>query len=157
MDQYANSPGHSTYCYVELAASFINFLHYCSPSSGFYGVGKDNRGRCTDNLSGHQTIRPPPTSIISPFVCRMSFLLQPSLFILAWNRHQIMSASIPLVPCQQLTGNYRKNSNAAIKLTQLASASRSRRAVSSSAVLTSVSPDSATLLSEAMALSDSST
>jgi len=29
MDQYAGSPGHSNYCYTELAASFINFLHYC--------------------------------------------------------------------------------------------------------------------------------
>ena len=27
----AGSPGHSTYCYAELAASFINFIHYCSP------------------------------------------------------------------------------------------------------------------------------
>ena len=35
------------YCYAELTASFINFLHHCLPSSGFYGAGKDNRGRCT--------------------------------------------------------------------------------------------------------------
>jgi len=28
-----------TYCYGELA-SFINFVHYCSPSSGFYGTWK---------------------------------------------------------------------------------------------------------------------
>ena len=26
MDQYASSPGHSTYCYVELTASFIILL-----------------------------------------------------------------------------------------------------------------------------------
>jgi len=45
MDQYAGSPGHSTYCCAELSASFINFLHYCSPSCGFSGAGKDNRGR----------------------------------------------------------------------------------------------------------------
>ena len=38
LDQYACSPGHSIYCYTELAASFINFLHYCSPSSGFHGT-----------------------------------------------------------------------------------------------------------------------
>ena len=38
LDQYARSPGHSIYCYTELAASFINFLHYCWPSSGFYGT-----------------------------------------------------------------------------------------------------------------------
>ena len=30
MDQYAGSPGHSTYCYKELAASFINFLQASS-------------------------------------------------------------------------------------------------------------------------------
>jgi len=52
MDQYAGSPGRSVYCYTELATSFINFLHYCSPSSVFYGAGKDNRGRCTKNPSG---------------------------------------------------------------------------------------------------------
>ena len=26
MDQYAGSPGHCTYCYAELSASFINFI-----------------------------------------------------------------------------------------------------------------------------------
>ena len=31
MDQHDGSPRHSTYCYAELAASSINFLHYCSP------------------------------------------------------------------------------------------------------------------------------
>jgi len=55
--QYADSPGHSTYCYAELAASFINLLHYCSQSSGFYGAGKDNKGRRTDNPSGCHSIR----------------------------------------------------------------------------------------------------
>jgi len=39
MDQYASSPGLSTYCYAELAVAFINFLHYYSPSTGFYGTG----------------------------------------------------------------------------------------------------------------------
>jgi len=42
MDQYAGSPSYSTYCYAELAASFINFIYYCSPSSVCYGAGKDN-------------------------------------------------------------------------------------------------------------------
>ena len=59
MDQYASSPGHSTYSYAELAASFINFLHYCLPTSGFYGAGKDNRGRCTDNPCGLRLPDPP--------------------------------------------------------------------------------------------------
>jgi len=68
MDQYAGSPGHSTYCYAELTASFINFLHYCSPSFGFYGAGKDNKSTQTDNPSGCHPIRTigASISIISP-------------------------------------------------------------------------------------------
>ena len=91
MDQYAGRPGHSTYWYAELAvsslavaknipsthsaypwkngqASFINFLYYCAPSSGFYGAGKYNRGRCTDNPPESHPIRTTSasTSIISP-------------------------------------------------------------------------------------------
>ena len=57
VDQYASSPGLSTYCYAEVAASFINFFHYYSPSSGFYGAGKDDRGRHTDSPSGRHPIR----------------------------------------------------------------------------------------------------
>jgi len=68
MDQYAGSPGRSTYCYAELAASFINFIYYCSPSSGFYGAGKDNKDRRTDNPPERHPIRtidaPPPSSPI---------------------------------------------------------------------------------------------
>ena len=52
LDQYAGSPGHSIYCYAELAASFISFLHYWLPFSRFYGAGNDNRGRRTGNPSG---------------------------------------------------------------------------------------------------------
>ena len=90
MDQYACSPGHSIYCYAKLTASFINFLHYCSSSSGLHGAGKDNRGRRTDNPSGRHPIRTigAPTSIIL-ILCRMPFLLQPCQFITAWNRNQI--------------------------------------------------------------------
>jgi len=52
-------------CYAELDASVINLLCYCSPSSGFYSTGKDNRGRRTDNLSGCHHFRAigAPTSI----------------------------------------------------------------------------------------------
>jgi len=66
MDQYAGSPGYNIYCYAEVAAFFINFLNYCLPSSGFYGSGKDNRGRCTANPSERHTIHTisVPTSII---------------------------------------------------------------------------------------------
>ena len=96
MDQYVGSPGHSTCCDAELTASFINFLHYCSASSGFHGAGKDNRGRCIDNLSDCHPIGTvcPPTAIIHPFLRRMPFLPQCSRFILAWDRHQIMLACI---------------------------------------------------------------
>ena len=52
---------------------FINFLHYCSPSSGFYGAGKDNRGRHTNNPSGrHPILTIGATTYIIP---------------LAWYRH----------------------------------------------------------------------
>jgi len=88
MDQYAGSPGHHTYCYAELTASFINFLHYCSPSSGFYDAGKDNRGRCTDNPSGRHPIRTigAPTFIITPFTPN-ALSATTLLFILVRGRH----------------------------------------------------------------------
>jgi len=35
MDQYAGPTGSRCHSYTALVASFINFLHYCSPSSGF--------------------------------------------------------------------------------------------------------------------------
>jgi len=97
MDQYAGSSVHSTHCYAELTASFIHFLHYCSPSSGFYGAGKDNRGRHTGNLAERHLIQTvgASTSIILPFLHRMPFLLQPSQFILAWDRHRIGNKSVP--------------------------------------------------------------
>ena len=82
---------------TKLAASFINFFHYCSPSSRFYSAGNDNRSRHTDSPSGRHPIWTisAPTSIISPFLHQMLFLLQPSQFILAWDRHGIMLACIP--------------------------------------------------------------
>ena len=92
MDQYAGSPDHSTYCYAELATSFINFLHYCLPSSGFYGAGKDNRGRCTktDNLSGCHLIWTVsfPTSVIPHFYAECAFCHNPP------NWYRIMLACI---------------------------------------------------------------
>ena len=93
MDQYAGSPGRNTDYYGELAASFINLLHYCFPSSGFYGAGKDNRGRCTTSLSGHE-LRLPHLHH-SPFLHQMPFPPQSCQFILAWDRHHIMPACIP--------------------------------------------------------------
>ena len=68
MGQYASSPGSSTctYCYTELVASFINFLHYCSPSSRFYAAWKDNRNNaptiCVDTIPSFRSVPPPPLS-----------------------------------------------------------------------------------------------
>jgi len=43
----------------------------CAPFAGFYGAGKDNRGRHTDNMSGRHRIRTISalTSIITVFLC----------------------------------------------------------------------------------------
>jgi len=48
MDQYAGSPGRSNYCYAELTASFVNFLHCCLPSSGFYCAAFMVQGKITE-------------------------------------------------------------------------------------------------------------
>jgi len=84
------------YCCAQLAASFINFLSCCWPSSGFYGAGKDNRGRRTENLSGRHPTRTidATTLIIPPLLHWMPFLPQPSQFILARDRHWIILAFI---------------------------------------------------------------
>jgi len=57
----------------------------------FLRHGKDNKGKYADNPAGRHPIRTndAPTSIIPPILCRMPFLLQPSQFILARDRHQI--------------------------------------------------------------------
>jgi len=67
-------------------------------SSGLYGARGDIRGRHTDNPAGHHSIRTNqrPTSLIPPFLCQMPFLLQPSQFILAWDRRQICWLAYPL-------------------------------------------------------------
>jgi len=53
--------------------------------------GEDNNVKCTENFAGHHPIQTidAPTSIIPPILRWMPFLLQPSQFILAWDRHQI--------------------------------------------------------------------
>jgi len=61
MDQYASSPSHSTYCYAELAASFICSLHYFLPPSGFYGVEKDNKRQ-----THRQSVLMPPFGLLVP-------------------------------------------------------------------------------------------
>jgi len=55
-------------------------------------LGKITRGKHTDHLGGHHFIwsNERPTFIIPPFLCRMPFLLQPSQFILAWDRNRNM-------------------------------------------------------------------
>ena len=64
----------------------------------FYGTMEDNRGRHTDHLAGHHSIRinQRPTSIVPPFLGQMPFLLQPCQFILAWDRHQICWQAYPV-------------------------------------------------------------
>jgi len=64
----------------------------------FYGARNNNRGRHTDHLDGRHSIRTnrQPTSNIPPFLCRMPFLLQPSYFTLAWDRHQICWLACPV-------------------------------------------------------------
>jgi len=59
-----------TYCYAELSASFIKFLHYCFLSSGFYGAWKDNRTRRNNNRYESHPIWTisAPTSITSVFM-----------------------------------------------------------------------------------------
>jgi len=87
-----------TYCYAELSASFIKFLHYCFLSSGFYGAWKDNRTRRNNNRYESHPIWTisAPTSITSLSLCQTPFPPQHSQFILAWDRHQIMLACIPV-------------------------------------------------------------
>ena len=89
-------PGHSNYCHTELAASFSDFLHYCSPSSGFCGAAKDNRGRHTDNSSGSHPIQTvhPPISIVTHFWLNALSVAAVPVYP-AWYRHQIMLACIP--------------------------------------------------------------
>jgi len=60
-------------------------------------LGRITRGRHTDNLGGHHSVRTnqQSTSTNSPILCRMPFLSQPCQFILAWDRHRNMLHCIP--------------------------------------------------------------
>ena len=93
MDQYADSlvtvpTVMQNYCYAELAASFINFLHYCLLSSVFYGAGKDNRGGLTDSPSAHHPSPHLdcrcPTSIISPIFMPNALSIVTLPIFLSW-------------------------------------------------------------------------
>jgi len=93
MDQYADSlvtvpTVMQNYCYAELAASFINFLHYCLLSSVFYGAGKDNRGGLTDSPSAHHPSPHLdcrcPTSIISPIFMPNALSIATLPIFLSW-------------------------------------------------------------------------
>jgi len=66
----------------------------------FYGSRGDNRGRHTDHPDGLHSVRTNqrPISNMQPFLCRMSFLPQPSHFIPAWERHQICRLAYPEAP-----------------------------------------------------------
>ena len=93
MDQYADSlvtvpTVMQNYCYAELAASFINFLHYCLLSSVFYGAGKDNRGGLTDSPSAHHPSPHLdcrcPTSIVSPIFMPNALSIATLPIFLSW-------------------------------------------------------------------------
>jgi len=67
-------------------------------SSGVHGARGDIRGRHTDNPAGCHSIRTNQRPISlphPPFLCRMLFLPQPYLFILAWGQAPNMLACIP--------------------------------------------------------------
>ena len=86
MDQYAASPGHSTYCYAKLAATLINFPLLLAT---FWCRERYQRQMQWQSLSVTLTIGG-PTYLIPPFLCQIPFLLPASQFRLAWNRLQIM-------------------------------------------------------------------
>ena len=60
-------------------------------------LGRISRGWHTDNPGGRHSIwtNQQSTSINPPILCGMPFLLQPSQFFLAWNRHRYMLDWIP--------------------------------------------------------------
>jgi len=64
----------------------------------FMVQGKITEADTSDHLDGRHSIRTyqRPTSVIPPFLRRMSFLPQPSHFILAWNRHRICWLAYPV-------------------------------------------------------------
>jgi len=74
-------------------------------SSGLHGAREDNRGRHTDNPAGCYSIRTiqRPTSF-APYLRCLPFLLQPSQFIMAWNRHQIAGLHVQWCGLMMLVG-----------------------------------------------------
>jgi len=68
MHQHAGSPSHSTCCYTELTASFINFLHYCLHVLDFMVQGKTTEAAeptiCLDTTPSGLLVPPPPSSPI---------------------------------------------------------------------------------------------
>ena len=67
--------------------SWSQFLYnYCLQTCGFYGAGKDNRGRRTDNPSGRHPIRSigAPTSIIPHFYAKCPFWRNPPNLSWLW-------------------------------------------------------------------------
>ena len=67
-------------------------------SSGLYGAREDIRGIHTNNPAGRRSVwtNQRLTSFVPPFSRRMPFLLQPSQFILARDRHQICWLAYPV-------------------------------------------------------------
>jgi len=73
-----NCPRYSTCCYAQLPASFTNFLHYCSPSPGFYDAGKEQRQTRRQSIwmPPHPDYRC-PTSIIPHFYAKCPYCCNP--------------------------------------------------------------------------------
>ena len=94
----------NTHTHITILRLF--FLDYPPPrvsrcqktSTGLYGAKEDNKSRHTDNPARRHSMQTNqrPTSLIPPFLFRMPFLLQPSQFILAWDRHQVCWLAYPV-------------------------------------------------------------
>ena len=68
-------------------------------SSGLCGARENIRGIHTNNPAGRRSVcwtNQRLASFVSPFSLEMPFLLQPSKFILAWDKHQICWLAYPV-------------------------------------------------------------
>ena len=94
MDQYAESPGHSTHCCMEtlhpLSTSSIVARHLLY----LMVQGKVTMTVHLDATPSTLSLPPAPHLHHPPILCRVPFLRQPSQFFLAWDRHRIMLALI---------------------------------------------------------------
>jgi len=88
----------TTYIHNRFAVLFRDYPGEPVPEENllldFCGAREDNRGRHTDHPAGCHSIRTnqqPTSNLLHFFLRRMPFLPQPSQFILAWDRHQMLA------------------------------------------------------------------